>query len=101
MLVCAAAAGQDMRTPRGELLYSTYCNGCHTTEVHWRTKKRAYDLASLNYQVRRWQDNISLGWSDEDVAAVATYLNGRYYHFPSPQTKQSDDADAARRFAEK
>ena len=89
MLVCAAAPGQVARTPRGELLYSTYCNGCHTTEVHWRAKKLAFDLTSLKNQVRRWQDNIALGWSEDDVAAVAGYLNGRYYHFPTPETKRS------------
>jgi mono/diheme cytochrome c family protein len=94
MFVCATAAGQVTRTPHGELLYSTYCNGCHTTEVHWRAKKLASDWTSLKYQVRRWQDNMSLGWGEDDVAAVARYLNGLYYHFPIADRKRSDDANA-------
>lgn len=94
MLVCATASSQATRTPHGELLYSTYCNGCHTTEVHWRAKKLASDWTSLKSQVRRWQDNMSLGWGEDDVAAVARYLNGRYYHFPMADTRRSDDANA-------
>jgi mono/diheme cytochrome c family protein len=94
MLACATAAGQATQTPHGELLYSTYCHGCHTTEVHWRAKKLASDWTSLKYQVRRWQDNIALGWGEDDVTAVARYLNGLYYHFPTVDTKRSDDANA-------
>ena len=100
MLVCATASGQAARTPRGELLYSTYCNGCHTTEVHWRAKKLATDMPSLRFQVRRWQDNISLGWGEDDISAVAAYLNERYYRFPSTVTKQrTEDTHATRRIA--
>ncbi|MGZ8983596.1 MAG: hypothetical protein ACXW11_06535 [Methylotenera sp.] len=28
---------------RGELLYSTYCNACHTLDVHWCEQKLATD----------------------------------------------------------
>jgi mono/diheme cytochrome c family protein len=98
-LVSATVAGQVTRIdePRGEMLYSTYCIGCHTTQVHWRAKKLATDWTSLKYQVRRWQENIGLGLGEEDVAAVARYLNGLYYHLPSTDTKQSGEADATRR----
>ena len=89
MLVCATASGQATPPPRGEQLYSVYCSGCHTTEVHWRTKKLAVDMPSLKVQVRRWQDNIALGWSEDEVAAVAAYLNDRYYRFPSAMTKRT------------
>ena len=30
--------------PSGELIYKTYCIGCHTTEVHWREKRLANRL---------------------------------------------------------
>lgn len=69
---------------RGELLYSTHCIACHTTQVHWREKKLATDWATLQAQVRRWQGNSSLGWGDADIAEVARYLNALHYHYPAP-----------------
>ena len=66
----------------GEQLYSTQCDSCHTTQVHWREKRIAKDWPSLVVQVRRWQSNAGLGWTDEEVSEVARYLNARYYHFP-------------------
>jgi len=66
----------------GEQLYSTQCDRCHTTQVHWRDKRIAKDWPSLIAQVRRWRSNAGLGWTDEEVLEVARYLNARYYHFP-------------------
>jgi mono/diheme cytochrome c family protein len=66
----------------GRLLYSTHCAGCHTTQVHWRERKLAFDRSSLAAQVRLWQGKLGLGWSDDDVAAVVDYLNAVYYGFP-------------------
>jgi cytochrome c553 len=71
---------------RGELLYSTHCVSCHTTQVHWRDKKLATDWTGLKAQVFRWQSNTGLGWSDDDVVAVARYLSELYYRFPAPGT---------------
>ncbi len=88
-LLCAFVAGPlsvgAQPTPsnsRGELLYSTHCGGCHTTQVHWRDKKLAIDWPSLRAQVLRWESNIGMNWNDEDIVAVARYLNERYYRFP-------------------
>src|SRR5450432_4808166 len=69
---------------RGELLYSTHCVGCHSTQVHWRDDRLATDWASLRMQVLRWQGNTGLAWSDDDIAAVTRYLNDLYYRFPAP-----------------
>jgi mono/diheme cytochrome c family protein len=66
---------------RGELLYSTYCIGCHASNIHWRDKKLAKDWHSLKQQVRRWQSFSGLGWSDEQITDVTRYLNDAYYHF--------------------
>lgn len=70
---------------RGELLYSTHCIACHTTQVHWRDKKRARDWASLQAEVNNWQKLSGLGWNEDDVVAVARYLNARCYHYPAPE----------------
>lgn len=67
---------------RGELLYATHCNACHSSEIHWREKKLATDWDSLKVQVRRWQANIGLNWSEEEVTEVAHYLNKLHYAFP-------------------
>ena len=72
---------------RGELLYTTNCITCHTDQVHWRDRKLVRDWSSLAEQVRRWQEIASLGWQDDDILAVAIYLNGRYYGFdPASRT---------------
>jgi len=66
---------------RGELLYSTHCNACHTSKIHWRESKLAPDWRSLEAQVRRWQANNKLGWSEEEILDVMLYLNATYYQF--------------------
>jgi len=79
-----ASAQHDRPVTRGELLYTTYCIACHSTKLHWRDEKLAKDWASLNSQVRRWQRNSELKWSDDDIAEAARYLNSNYYHYPEP-----------------
>ena len=66
---------------RGELLYSTHCISCHTSEIHWRDKKAAIDWASLKFQVRRWQGTTGLGWSEDDIDHVTRYLNESIYRY--------------------
>ena len=66
---------------RGELLYTTHCIACHTTQVHWRQQKLVTDWASLKHQVRRWSGNTGLSWTDEEIVEVARYLNAAYYRF--------------------
>lgn len=69
---------------RGELLYSTHCLACHSARIHWREKRLATDWPSLLAEVRHWEDFDRLGWTDDDVAAVARYLNARHYRHPMP-----------------
>jgi len=89
-LCLAAGIGAAAQSPKsaddgaGALLYSTHCVGCHTAQAHWRDGKRVTNWAALQAQVRRWQKNIGLGWSEDDIAAVARYLNALYYHLPEP-----------------
>jgi len=69
---------------RGELLYEMHCTACHNTQVHWRDKKLATDWVNLQAEVQRWQKFSNLGWGEDDVAAVARYLNALYYRHPAP-----------------
>lgn len=66
---------------RGELLYTTHCVACHTTQMHWREHRAASDWPRLQAQVRRWQGAASLAWSDSDILDVARYLNDTIYKY--------------------
>lgn len=74
---------------RGELLYSTHCVACHSTQIHWRDKRLATNWDSLLVQVRRWQANAALGWTEDDVVQVTRHLNDTIYHFPPPMARQA------------
>jgi mono/diheme cytochrome c family protein len=69
---------------RGELLYTTHCIACHTTQVHWRDRRQVTDFVSLAAQVGRWQKNTGLDWSSEEIRDVVRYLNSTIYRFPDP-----------------
>ena len=82
-----SAGAYSQTTPaqtRGGLLYNTHCISCHTTQMHWRNDKRAYDWGSLNFQVRRWQNNAGSQWGDADITDVSRYLNDTIYRYPTP-----------------
>ena len=90
ILALAASPGQAQdKSPheRGELLYSTFCVACHTTQMHWRAKKIARDLPGLREQVRRWQTNAGQSWDAADIEAVVNHLNRTYYKFPGVTDK--------------
>lgn len=78
------AHAQTGSEDRGALLYDTHCIACHTTEAHWRDKRLATNWRTLLEQVRIWQANANLGWSEGDIEAASVYLNRRYYRFPPP-----------------
>jgi mono/diheme cytochrome c family protein len=85
-IACAGSLAQPRQGPqpaRGELLYSTHCIACHTTQIHWRAKKVVVDWPSLKAEVRRWSGNGGLGWSEEEIVEVARYLNATIYRFPA------------------
>jgi mono/diheme cytochrome c family protein len=96
----AALAQPAAQAAPGELLYSTHCIACHTTQIHWRQKKLATDWASLDAQVRRWAGNAGLGWSDEEIADVARYLNAVHYRFAAPSVTGSGRGDPTRSIAQ-
>lgn len=89
-MTCAAAAAQDQPAPtRGQLLYTTHCIACHTSQVHWRDRRQATDWESLKQQVRQWQASIGLQWSDDDIVEVARHLNTTIYRFQQTSDRKS------------
>jgi mono/diheme cytochrome c family protein len=83
-MLCTVVPGESWAQTRGELLYGTHCLACHTTQMHWREKKRVVDWPSLRAQVRRWQAADQLAWSDDDIEEVSRYLNTLFYRLPPP-----------------
>jgi mono/diheme cytochrome c family protein len=83
LLLTALAAGaspvQAQAQTRGELLYSTHCVTCHTTQMHWRDQRLATDWNSLKALVKRWQGVAALDWSEADILEVTRHLNDRIY----------------------
>jgi hypothetical protein len=84
-LISTAAHGQLQEQPaprtRGGLLYENHCGACHSEQMHWRMARRARDWDTLRDQVRKWQAESSLGWSDEDIDAVTRHLNDTIYNY--------------------
>ena len=90
------AGAQDAPSEtRGELLYSTHCVTCHTTQMHWRNDRQAIDWDSLKFQVRRWQGNAGLAWNDADIAEVSRYLNETIYHYSQINVRVGLDSSGA------
>jgi mono/diheme cytochrome c family protein len=84
VLLLAASAAQAQAPSRGELLYTTHCGGCHSTQMHWRENKLATTWDTLKAQVQRWQGVAKLGWSQADIDDVTRYLNDTIYRYPEP-----------------
>jgi mono/diheme cytochrome c family protein len=85
----APTDAQPDASARGALLYQTHCTACHTKEMHWRDNRKAVNWPSLKAEVRRWQANASLQWSESDIALVATYLNDTVYRYPDAADRLS------------
>ena len=97
-LVCALTlASAAQAESRGELLYSTHCLACHTSQMHWRDKKQATDWNSLKAQVRQWQATAMLGWSEDDIVGVTRYLNESFYGFSQTSDPRSSSVPSTRR----
>ena len=87
--VAPPAIGQARDVSRGRLLYDNHCIECHTEQMHWRTLGAARDWDTLRAQVRRWQGEARLQWSEDDIDAVARHLNDTIYGFPRPVAEWS------------
>ncbi len=84
LVACAAFTHAALAQSRGELLYTTHCIACHTTQMHWRDNRLATHWNGIAAQVRRWQGTALLDWSESDILEVTRYLNETIYRFPPP-----------------
>lgn len=83
----SAQADREANELRGELLYITSCDACHTSSIHWRDKKLVTDWNGLKFQVTRWQEIAKASWSTQDIEDVTLYLNKRFYHYSNTEAK--------------
>lgn len=84
-LHCFPALSQPVKADKiGQLLYESNCLSCHLAKAGWREKRLVNDWASMKAELTRWQVNLGLRWSDEQVEQVAWYLNRRYYKLAAP-----------------
>jgi len=81
-LPAARAAGEDSL---GAALYESRCTGCHERSVHTRSPRRAGNFDQIRAYVWRWDRYLGGAWQQDEIDAVARYLNERYYHFACPQ----------------
>ena len=64
-----------------EALLQEKCSSCHGTEVYTRPNHKMTSLPQLTKQVRRCTQAAGASWFDEDITAVANFLDKSYYKF--------------------
>lgn len=65
----------------GEELHAAECTQCHGSSVYTRPDRKVKNMSQLNAQIMRCSTMLNKQWFDEDVQAVADYLNKTYYRF--------------------
>jgi hypothetical protein len=70
---------------RGRQLYENHCTGCHESNAHIRTARKAGSIADIRAQIVRWRGFLKLPWSNQEIDDVLNFLNEQYYHYPSDQ----------------
>jgi mono/diheme cytochrome c family protein len=86
------ALAQTAVPSRGELLYTTHCIACHTSQMHWRDRRVATDFPGVLGQVMTWQARAQLNWTPEDIVEVARFVNDRYYRYPRSEPRAAVDS---------
>lgn len=91
MLLAFVAAGMAPASAdpgKGEALHQQNCVSCHVSmvggdgsELYTRETRRVGSFPSLVAQVNRCNVNLGVGWFDDEVEAVAEYLNAAFYRF--------------------
>lgn len=69
------------RTIRGEVYTDANCETCHGSDIYTRPNRRVHSYSRLEAQVEMCNTMLDVGWFPDEVSAVATYLNQKYYKF--------------------
>jgi len=65
----------------GEKLVKTHCSSCHQAEMYTRAESKIKSAEALLTQIKACDANIGSGLFDEDMAAIAAYLEVKFYKF--------------------
>lgn len=68
-----------LASPDAKQLYQDNCLKCHGPEVYTRDDRMVTSLPGLQRQVQRCELALGLKWFDDEIKAVADYLNENYY----------------------
>lgn len=86
LLVAPAVHGGS--ADRGRLLYDNFCYHCHISEIHYRVGSEVGGWADLLREVAKWQAEMGLGWTGEDIADVASWLDRAFYGLADAPSRQ-------------
>ena len=81
ILFAIPVSGMAADTSHGKSLQQENCMACHDDSVYTRNDRRVTTMEGLTKQVKRCELTLGLQWFDEDVNAVAGYLNESFYKF--------------------
>lgn len=79
ILIAPAVTASD--GSMGQKLHTENCMKCHDTSVYTRENRIVHSYRELKERIRQCELSNDLAWFDEEVEAVANYLNENFYHF--------------------
>jgi mono/diheme cytochrome c family protein len=77
-----AAEPEPVRQPdfrRGWQLHDDTCTGCHGPSMYSRPYHERNPYFTVRKQVEIWQEFVGMGWTQEQIADVAYYVQKRFY----------------------
>ncbi|MFZ5536102.1 cytochrome c [Thiofaba sp. EF100] len=79
LLMAPATQAADLAL--GKKLYSENCVKCHGAEKYSRPDRKVHSMSTLKTYVQGCATNLSLSWFEDEVDAVAAYMNKEFYKF--------------------
>lgn len=77
MLLAPTAQAADLAL--GKELYEANCVSCHGAEMYSRPDRKVNSMSTLTTYVQGCATNLNLSWFEDEVDAVAAYLNQEFY----------------------
>jgi cytochrome c5 len=77
----ATAPVTALSSTNGKAIYNKSCTGCHGTDVFTRPDRRVKNMSKLKNRVKQCSYAVEAKWFDEEINAVADYLNKDFYKF--------------------
>ncbi|MFZ5466462.1 MAG: c-type cytochrome [Pseudomonadota bacterium] len=77
--ILTAPAAQAADLALGKKLYSENCVKCHGAEKYSAPDRKVHSMSTLKTYVQGCATNLSLSWFEDEVDAVAAYMNQEFY----------------------